>query len=98
MNPLSAHPPRTPKPSLHASSSRHFASASIYEDAREVVEEKISFDVVDDDDDVEIEEENDDVKDAEKKVRQEEIWRDIIVSSNGRDKVFVSRATLCENE
>jgi hypothetical protein len=90
MNPLSSHPPRTPKTSLHASSS-HFASASIYEDASEVAEEKkLSFDVEDD----EIEEENDDVKAAEKKVREEEIWRDIIVSSNGRDKVFVSLAIL----
>jgi len=87
MNPLSPHPPRTPKTSLHASSSQHFASASIYEDASEVVEEKVSFDVDDD----EIEGEDDKVKDAEKKVRQEEIWRDIIVSSTGRDKLFVSR-------
>ena len=95
MNPLSLHPPRTPKTSLHASSSQHFASASIYEDASEVVEEKVSFDVEDD----EIEEGDDKVKAAEKKVREEEIWRDIIVSSNGRDKLFVSRViNLCETE
>jgi hypothetical protein len=88
INPLSPHPPRTPRTSLHASSSQHFASASIYEDASEVVEEKGSLDA----EDVEIEEEDDKVRAAEKKVREEEIWRDIIVSSSGRDKLFVSRA------
>lgn len=91
MNPLSVHPPRTLKTSLHASSSQHFAS--VYEDASEGAEEKITIDV----EDVDIEDESESVnaKEAEKNVpRQEEIWRDIVLSSNGRDKAFVSLASI----
>lgn len=91
MNPLSAHPPRTPKTSLHASSSQHFGS--VYEDASEVVEEKITIDI--EDADIEDESGNDDAKGVAKNVpRQEEIWRDIVVSSNGRDKAFVSLCSI----
>lgn len=85
MNPLSSHPPRTPRASLvNSSTSQHFGSASIYEDAPTEVEEKDIVDV----EDVEIDDEEERVKVAEKRILKEEIWREIIVTSNGRDKAF----------
>lgn len=87
MNPLSSHPPRTPKTSMHANSSQNFTSNSIYEEAPSVTEEKPPVD----DEDMEIDD-KEKVQDAERRLRQEEIWKEIIVTSNGRDKVFVSYA------
>jgi hypothetical protein len=86
MNPHSSHPPRTPKTSIHANSSQKFSSNNIYEDAPSVTEEKVPVD----DEDIEIEDEK--AKDVGSTLRREEIWREIIVTSNGRDKVFVSLA------
>jgi len=92
MNPLSSHPPRTPRVSMvnghdNAGSSQHYGSASIYEDApTEVPDEKDIVDV----EDVEIDDEEERVQHAEKRILKEEIWREMIVTSNGRDKAFVS--------
>ncbi|KAF9484009.1 hypothetical protein BDN70DRAFT_873163 [Pholiota conissans] len=82
INPLSSHPPRTPRTSMHASSSHNF-SASVYNE-KVHVEEKIEVDV----DDIEIDPEEDRVKLLEKRVRKEEVWREMVVTSNGRDKAF----------
>jgi len=79
---------------MHATSSQNFGSISIYEEAPET-DEKAPQD--DDDEDVEIEDEDVKVKNAGKKVRLEEVWREMIVTSNGRDKVFVSYANNSEN-
>lgn len=68
---------------MHASSSHHFTS-SVYEE-KVHVEEKVEVDV----EDIEIDPEEDRVKRLEKRVRKEEIWREMIVTSNGRDKAFV---------
>lgn len=40
--------------------------------------------------DIEIDHEEEKVQDAEKRITREEILREMIVTSNGRDKVFVS--------
>ena len=40
--------------------------------------------------DIEIDHEEEKVQDAEKRITREEIVREMIVTSNGRDKVFVS--------
>ena len=40
--------------------------------------------------DVEIDDEEERVQHAEKRILKEEIWREMIVTSNGRDKAFVS--------
>ena len=45
--------------------------------------------------DLDLDEEDEKVKAAEKKVLKEEVWREIILTSNGRDKAFVS--ALCDN-
>jgi len=71
---------------MHASSSQNFGIVSIYEDAPETDEKAPQ----DDDEDVEIEDEDEQVKNAGRKVRLEEVWREMMVTSNGRDKVFVS--------
>lgn len=83
INPLSSHPPRTPRTSMHASSSHHYSS-SIYEEKTEV-EVKVEVDV----DDIELDPEEDRTKALEKRVRREEVWREMFLTSNGRDKAFV---------
>lgn len=80
MNPLSSHPPRTPRTSIIAST--HVYGASIYETKEEV---QADDDAEDDDN----EEETDKMKEAESRVRHEEVWREMFLSSNGRDKAFV---------
>jgi hypothetical protein len=35
------------------------------------------------------------LKELESRVSKEEVWRDIVSSSNGRDKAFVRTITLC---
>lgn len=80
MNPLSHHPPRTPRQSVTASS---VYSGEAYHPLDETPETKELF---------EDEMEDEDVKartQAEGKVRKEEIWRDLLTTSNGRDKALV---------
>jgi len=101
INPLSSRPPRTPRSSIHVNSTSQFsASSSIYRSTRlgeedreeeevevEVTAEKTEIDV----DDVEIDHEEDRVKELGKRIKQEDVWRDMFLTSNGRDKAFVSR-------
>ncbi|KAJ7095224.1 hypothetical protein B0H15DRAFT_828565 [Mycena belliarum] len=79
MNPLSSHPPRTPRTSLTASS--HAYGASIYESKEEPQEPAI-------DEEDELEEGTEQLKQAEQRVRTEEVWREMFLTSNGRDKAF----------
>ena len=113
MNPLSAHPPRTPRSSTTASAatsshsrphSAHFGpmSVSIYDektDETETVHEhgggKEGVPADDDEaNEVELDEEDERVRTAEKRIGAHEVWRDIIATSYGRDKAFVS---ICPN-
>lgn len=94
MNPLSAHPPRTPRPSTAAQS--HYRntsmSISVYDEKAEEEQdgETVNADKpdVDEDEVVELDEEDVRVKEAEKLVGAHEVWRDMFVTSNGRDKAF----------
>ncbi|KAJ7283831.1 hypothetical protein C8J57DRAFT_1293725 [Mycena rebaudengoi] len=79
MNPLSAHPPRTPRTSL--SSSSHVYGASIYETKEEPQEPPIE-------EEEELEEGTEKLRRAEARVRKEEVWREMFLTSNGRDKAF----------
>jgi len=80
MNPLSPHPPRTPRTStahssgydISASSPRHIPAAL----------------------DVEPEEERVHDHPAKTRVRSEEVWREIVKSSDGRDKAFVCHVSV----
>lgn len=82
MNPLSSHPPRTPKTSIISNSVHSYNPG--FEPSEEQVDEHITPD------DLDLDEHDEKVKSAEKRVLKEEVWREIILSSNGRDKAFVS--------
>jgi len=64
MNPLSAHPPRTPRPSTTQS---HFGNttASVYDEKSEATEKGVAGDAADEDE--EVDEESERVAEAEKK-------------------------------
>ncbi len=92
MNPLSSHPPRTPRTSVVSSSSHHQYGSSIYtekaeEEQQEDGKPEVDIDYVDDD--------SDKMKEAEKRILREEIWREMVLTSNGRDKAFVWYLPLC---
>ncbi|KAG6832956.1 hypothetical protein H0H92_004840 [Tricholoma furcatifolium] len=87
MNPLSSHPPRTPRPSSVSSTSaiHDVYGRSVYESLdtaappSETTKEEL--------DEAEVEEEH-----ASKpelvRISKEEVWRDLFLASNGRDKAF----------
>ncbi|KAF7981633.1 hypothetical protein HWV62_32724 [Athelia sp. TMB] len=87
MNPLSAHPPRTPRASL-VSGHSHVYGADIYQTPHEaeapstIAEEE------------EEEREREKVPEKVQKVRKEDIWRELLLTSTGRDKAFVSSKSL----
>ncbi len=89
MNPLSSHPPRSPHVSLisSASSSRpqhtNF-TGDIYSDGLDPVAVEVASTSVED-----MDPEEERVKSAEDNVKVAEIWREMILTSNGRDKSFV---------
>ncbi|KAF7352932.1 hypothetical protein MVEN_01260500 [Mycena venus] len=83
MNPLSSHPPRTPRTSIVTSGS-HVYGASIYDTKEEPQEPPI-------DEEDELEEGTEQLKQAEMRVRKEEVWREMFLTSNGRDKAFVGQ-------
>ena len=75
MNPLSPHPPRTPRTSTVYSSGYELPATS---------PKRISASL-----DVEPEEERVNDQPAKTQVRNEEVWREIVKTSDGRDKAFV---------
>ena len=83
MNPLSPHPPRTPRTSIVPNSSSTYSNGK-YQSSNEGDGEKVEIE------DVEIDEEEESVKSAERKIRKEEVWREMFLTSSGRDKAFVS--------
>ncbi|KAL6299113.1 hypothetical protein BKA93DRAFT_820076 [Sparassis latifolia] len=80
MNPLSSHPPRTPRTSVAGT---HTYSAEIYraQEQEETVERNWG-------NDSELEEDSAAKAQAEGKVRKEEIWKEMLSTSYGRDKTF----------
>lgn len=94
MNPLSAHPPRTPRPSTAAQSHFTTTSVGLYDDKSEdqTTEKGVAGDAGNEDE--EVDEESERVVDADKKVGRHEVWRDMLVTSEGRDKAFVRIASF----
>lgn len=85
MNPLSHHPPRTPRQSVTASSAY---GTEVYNPLDETPETKELYED-------ESEDEDDKARtQAEGTVRKEEIWRDLLTTSNGRDKALVRSYSL----
>ena len=80
MNPLSQHPPRTPRPSTVYSSGYDLPAASPRQPPTNP--------------DVEEEEEHVDDHPARPRARNEEVWREIVKTSDGRDKAFVRRVSI----
>ena len=83
-NPLSAHPPRTPRTSI-ASPLRVYGG-DIYTPKEENIEDQPAY-FSDDEEDKSNQE-------ARKKVRREAIWREMLKTSYGRDKAFVRSPSL----
>ncbi|KAI0685912.1 hypothetical protein BC835DRAFT_1329154 [Cytidiella melzeri] len=81
MNPLSSHPPRTPRNSIV--SSNHVYGGDIYTPKEEVIEERPEY--FSDDGE---EEEEEEVGKARTRVRREDVWREMLKTSYGRDKAF----------
>lgn len=79
MNPLSQHPPRTPRASIV--SSHHVYGGDIYTPKEENIEDQPEYFTDDEEDKTH--------QEARKKVRREAIWRDMLKTSYGRDKAFV---------
>jgi hypothetical protein len=80
MNPLSQHPPRTPRTSTAYNNGYDLSAPS---------PKRISATL-----NVEPEEERVHDHPAKTRVRSEEVWREIIKSSDGRDKAFVCHVQL----
>jgi hypothetical protein len=81
MNPLSNHPPRTPRTSIVPNSSSTYSNGK-YQSSDEDHREKVEIE------DIEIDEEEDSVKSVERKIKKEEVWREMFLTSAGRDKAF----------
>ena len=82
MNPLSHHPPRTPRQSVTASSASAYG-VEAYNPLDETPETKELYEEDSEDEDDKARTQ------AEGKVKKEEIWRDLLTTSNGRDKTLV---------
>lgn len=82
MNPLSSHPPRTPRTSVIANNTQSFHTGGF--DTEKDAEEQDAVE-----EESEIDEEEDRTKAAERKVRREDVWREMFLTSYGRDKAFV---------
>jgi hypothetical protein len=80
MNPLSSHPPRTPR------TSQHYSTSSF--DGKEESERQV---LVVEEVDVDDSDEKEETREAEGRVGKEAVWREMFLTSDGRDKAFVSR-------
>ncbi|KAI0334742.1 hypothetical protein GY45DRAFT_1241871 [Cubamyces sp. BRFM 1775] len=81
MNPLSSHPPRTPRTSI-VSNGSHIFGTDIYDTKADAGEKSQEIEVEDS------EEEDEKPGSAKSRVRREDVWREMLKSSNGRDKAF----------
>jgi hypothetical protein len=81
MNPLSPHPPRTPRTSVTVSTN-HVYGGDIYTPKEEVLEERPEY-FSDDEEDSRTQQE------ARRRVRKEDVWREMVKTSYGRDKALV---------
>ncbi|KAI9001219.1 hypothetical protein BD414DRAFT_474017 [Trametes punicea] len=81
MNPLSSHPPRTPRTSI-VSNRSHVCGTEVYDPKADAEEKSQEIEVEDP------EEEDEMSRSAKSRVRREDVWRELLKSSNGRDKAF----------
>ncbi|KAI0080763.1 hypothetical protein K474DRAFT_1637265 [Panus rudis PR-1116 ss-1] len=81
MNPLSSHPPRTPRTSVTSRSSQIYGVESFA--SEKIVEEQATTEVEDESD-----EESHKTQDANAKIRKEAVWKELLATANGRDKTF----------
>ncbi|KAG6890900.1 hypothetical protein C0995_000857 [Termitomyces sp. Mi166 len=83
MNPLSSHPPRTPRVSAVSSSSavHVYGTHSLYDTGEQTTSTENEKEEIDE---VEVEEE----QAVPVRISKEEVWRDLFLTSNGRDKGF----------
>ena len=88
MNPLSSHPPRTPRASIISGTSTGTYGGSIYTPKEEAPRDEPP------EDDVELDREDEAVKKRAQRIRKEEIWKEMLKTSQGRDKAFVSDRSL----
>lgn len=92
MNPLSSHPPRTPRSSIMSNNSHvSFGAESVYDRDTKEDAQVTEVDAATDDS----EEEEDEAESARSGVRKEEVWRELLKSSNGRDKALVRHFASC---
>jgi hypothetical protein len=81
MNPESAHPPRTPRTPV---TTQHFSSqASTGHEGTEEYPTELEIELDEE------EEDNQEKSAADNQVRAQEVWRDLVETSKGRDKAFV---------
>ncbi|KAI0092762.1 hypothetical protein BDY19DRAFT_926011 [Irpex rosettiformis] len=78
MNPLSSHPPRTPRTS--SVSSHQIYGGDIYTPKEENIEDQPEYFTDDEEDKAQ--------QEARKRVRREAVWREMLKTSYGRDKAF----------
>lgn len=93
MNPLSPHPPRTPRTSIISSSSSYVYGSDVYASTASQPESKSEERAeVEEYGEEEIAEDADEVvgEAAVKRVKAPEVWREVFKTSSGRDKAFVS--------
>lgn len=64
---------------------------NLYDEKSEATEKAVDGDTPDEDE--EVDEESERVTEAEKRVSRHEVWRDMLTTSNGRDKAFVRMST-----
>ncbi|KAI0370256.1 hypothetical protein BV20DRAFT_306592 [Pilatotrama ljubarskyi] len=81
MNPLSSHPPRTPRTSM-VSNGSHIFGTDIYDTKADSAEKSQEIEIEDS------EEEDEKPGSSKSRVRREEVWRELLKSANGRDKAF----------
>ena len=83
MNPLSSHPPRTPRTSVTSSSVRFGSEIYTSQEIAEEAHIELSDDIETDDEDEKAHEE------AKSRIRKEVVWQELLTTANGRDKAFV---------
>lgn len=92
VNPLSPHPPRTPRTSVISASQSYVYGSEVYASStsqQEEMQEKQS--VVDYEEEEVAEDVEETVSDqVVQRVKTPEVWREIMKTSSGRDKAFVS--------
>lgn len=86
MNPMSSHPPRTPRVSIISGTGTY--GGSIYTPKEEAPRDEPP------EDDAEVDREDEAVKKRAQRIRKEEIWKEMLKTSQGRDKAFVSDRSI----